>query len=343
MSIDPVGKMNKLAADVLDALLDRSNQKVNETTEKIAEYSSFAAQAKYSVHEFDDFLSRELRIDQALLALREKASGILSKLIHHSEDASKDPEGARTLIQELQGIYEKQQGIESLRYLLDRVHVDAVKILLDEESELLQEFKAHLNSACEAYVLCIDVRRSTDLMLKAKSPRAFSDFITGLTRKLKEIVRTNYGVYDKFTGDGVLAFYPKFFSGKDAGLRAIKTAAECHECFESHYRDHRSCFQAVLKSTGLGIGIDFGQCNLVRSDNDLTLIGTPVVYACRLAGSPPSTTLVNQPAFEELMKHSDLLDFTESSLQFKGDGEMIVYSVKRNQKKLETDLPGWAR
>ncbi len=70
--------------------------------------------------------------------------------------------------------------------------------------------------------MSIDIRRSTDLMLKAREPRLFADFVTGLCSKLKNLIVNNYGVFDKFTGDGVLAFFPDFYSGPDAGLLAVR-------------------------------------------------------------------------------------------------------------------------
>jgi hypothetical protein len=40
--------------------------------------------------------------------------------------------------------------------------------------------------------------------------------------------------------------------------------------------------RAPLKDTGLGIGIDFGATRLVQMAGGLSVVGAPVVYACRL-------------------------------------------------------------
>src|SRR5690606_4988561 len=87
----------------------------------------------------------------------------------------------------------------------------------------------------EAVVISIDIRRSTDLMLKAKSPTEYSDFITGLSQKLSQIIIQHLGIFDKFTGDGILAFFPKFYSGDYAILLALLAAEECHKVFKEHY------------------------------------------------------------------------------------------------------------
>ncbi len=90
--------------------------------------------------------------------------------------------------------------------------------------------------------------------------------------------------------------FPEFFSGKDAGYYALAAADACHATFEKHYRAHRNSFRSVLKDVGLGIGVDYGECHLVLVAGNLTIVGSPVVYACRLGGAPAGLTLLNQPA-----------------------------------------------
>ena len=93
-----------------------------------------------------------------------------------------------------------------------------------------------------------------------------------------------------------------FFSGEDAGYRVVKAAEECHAAFTQHYSANRKCFTTILKDTGLGIGIDYGKVRLVRVRGELTVVGTPVVYSCRLGGAKAGHTLLNQPAYEEVFE-----------------------------------------
>ena len=137
-------------------------------------------------------------------------------------------------------------------------------------------------------------------MLKARKPELFSEFVTELTTALSNVVINNFGVFDKFTGDGILAFFPKFYSGESAILRAVKAAQECHEVFTNHYFNCRKNFNVFIKDVGLGIGMDYGEVSLVNSRNELTVVGIPVVYACRMSSALAGDTLLNQPALEEL-------------------------------------------
>jgi class 3 adenylate cyclase len=97
----------------------------------------------------------------------------------------------------------------NLAFLLERVRPEAQRALLESE-ELRARFLQP--SECDVFVMSIDIRRSTDLMLKARSAERFAEFITRLCHQLMDIIKDNYGVVDKFTGDGVLAFFPSFFS-----------------------------------------------------------------------------------------------------------------------------------
>jgi class 3 adenylate cyclase len=181
-------------------------------------------------------------------------------------------------------------------------------------------------------------------MLKARNPRLYAEFITILARQLREIILQNYGIFDKFTGDGVLAFFPDFYTGKDAGYFALKAANDCHEVFAEHYASNKHCFTSILKDIGLGIGIDYGEVQIVQIGGDFTVVGTPVVYACRMGGADAGHTYLNQPAFEKLFEsYSAICDFDECEITIKHEGKTLAYGVELNGKGYEPDLPEWTK
>lgn len=197
----------------------------------------------------------------------------------------------------------------------------------------------------DAVVISIDIRKSTELMLKAVSPQAFAEFITELSNLLSTCVKLNYGVFDKFTGDGILAFFPKFFSGEQALLYALKTATLCHEIFERHYKKHEFSFQVFNKSIGLGIGIECGEVAIVNNGVELTIVGTPVVYACRLGGAPSNTTLIGQKAMQTIYEKFDRYVEVESDeLNIKHEGIIGVYKLKKLKHLDEfLQIPDWSK
>ena len=262
-----------------------------------------------------------------------------SKLKRQIAVLTKDKEESEIQVLQLQSDFDALEAINRLQHLVSRVGEPA-RVALLNGTMLKRKFDE--NETSEAYVVSIDLRRSTELMLKARTPRLFAEFITSLANKLRAVILDRLGVFDKFTGDGILAFFPAFYSGVQAGLLAVDAAKECHEVFASHYRAHRTSFTSVLKNVGLGIGIDFGLVSIVQMSNELTVVGSPVVYACRLGGADAGQTLVNQPAYEQLLSlFSEFIDFSETEIVFKHEGAMVAYRVIRNEKQFELQLPCW--
>lgn len=257
-------------------------------------------------------------------------------IITEKASAKRQQEQIAQIEADRKALNEKQR----LAHLISRVGEAAGKKLLESEA-FRDEFTR--DEPRPAYVVSIDIRRSTELMLKARRPRLFAEFITTLAKELREIIMRNYGVFDKFTGDGILAFFPEFFSGSDAGYYALKSALESHAAFTAIYKEHRRCFSSVLRSAGLGIGIDFGDVDVVQIGGDVTVVGTPVVYACRMSGGPAGDTLVNEPAYERLFaEYSAYCDFDETDLEIKHEGAAVAHRARLNGKSFQAEPPSWA-
>jgi class 3 adenylate cyclase len=273
-------------------------------------------------------------LESEISKLKGKVSDQAQKLRQENVESTEKTEKIALLEKTLLELQEKQQ----LDFLLSRVNGRAQKAIL-ESKELRTAF---LNQReCRAFVMSVDIRRSTELMLKARTPEQFAAFITGLCSELVQIVKDHYGVFDKFTGDGILAFFPEFFSGSDAGAFAIRAASQCHDAFRKHYRNCRGSFSSVLNDVGLGIGIDYGSAHLVQMAGGLTVVGVPVVYACRLGGAPAGTTLLNQPAYEKVSTLSGAFFFEEASLEVKHEGSILAYSVSPSGAAVQPSTPAW--
>jgi class 3 adenylate cyclase len=271
--------------------------------------------------------SEIVEFDRELTSLKNEVEEKAAALLVEKESAQGREERIRDLEQSLAELKEKQ----NVSQLLSRVSEAGQKRLLESE-----EFRNQFVSGVPhlAYVVSIDIRRSTELMLKAREPQLFAAFISDMADQFRNIVLANQGVFDKFTGDGILAVFPEFYSGDDAGYLAVKTAVECHRAFELCYRKNRATFISVLQNTGLGIGIDFGRVHMVHVGGDLTVVGIPVVYACRMAGGSAGRTFVNHPAFEQLVsKCSEICEFEETEIDIKHEGPTVAYAVRFADKK----------
>jgi class 3 adenylate cyclase len=230
-----------------------------------------------------------------------------------------------------------------LQYLLSKVPVKAHAPILSDTSKLKDEFFSEELKG--AFVLSIDIRKSTELMLKAKTPDGFAAFMTRLCEQLEALVHANLGIVDKFTGDGLLAFFPQFFSGQDAGYRVVACAHSAHAVFAELYETSYSAFSTVLLDVGLGIGIDYGPVKLVKVAGSLTVVGAAVVYACRMGSAPAGRTYVNQEAYEQIVgKFNNSCSIRKESHSIKDEGtvrNVLAYDVHLNGRKYQPKLPEW--
>jgi class 3 adenylate cyclase len=282
-----------------------------------------------------DLLSKYQKYEAEVAELRRRVED-QAKVLHEKATNVKANEKQ---ISELKSTLAELEEKERIGFLLRHVNEAAQRKLL-ASAEFRQLFLEA--RACPALILSVDIRRSTELMLKAKSPEAFAEFITALCAALMGIITESFGVFDKFTGDGVLAFFPAFYSGEDAAYYAVSAADKCHASFREHYRSHRRSFSSVLTDIGLGIGIDYGPVHLVQMAGSLTVVGAPVVYASRLSSAPPGVTLVNQPAYEVISdRFGQSCLIGETAIEIKHEGNMLAYDVKLNTREFKPESPHW--
>ncbi len=280
--------------------------------------------------------------DTCPIALEREIAALKQELIDQTRDLLEE-QGLRTLEERsVESLREKLDSLEekeALSFVANRIHEEAREVFL-ESPALRNAFLT--NRSCQAYVMSVDVRRSTSLMLKARRPELFARFITTLGTLLRKIVLECQGVFDKFTGDGILAYFPDFFSGIDAGYYAIQAADRCHEAFCEHYREHRSVFSAIIRDVGLGIGLDHGEVNLIRIGNELTVVGTPVVYACRMAGAPAGVTLANEPGYEQILsRFGQHCELRPAEIDVKNEGVHLCHTVMLSPEPFVPRPPAW--
>lgn len=231
------------------------------------------------------------------------------------------------------------QKISKLHHLLTRLDSRAREALLDKDSELRRGFEPEMVQS--AFVISFDIRRSTELMLKAKSPKEFANFLRELSLGLSDIIKSNFGVFDKFTGDGALAFFPDFYSGKDSSaFNVLKVAEEAHALFAKLYDEFSNIFTVIPDDIGLGVGIDYGDITLLQMSDGLTAVGTPVVYACRLSGAPAGNTFVNQQALNKIKSLPFKACFVKEKLDIK-EGKIQVWKLQPLDLSFKPALPDW--
>lgn len=260
-----------------------------------------------------------------------------------SESASKNPAASKCLtapqaVLEYVREMERQDGKRRLLHLAKHVcDVAAERFQRDEPPSDLFRLKSF-----DAYVVSLDLRRSTDMMLLAKDANHFAAFMRSVFDELGYIIKANFGVIEKFTGDGLLAYFPVGFSGPHAGYRAVKACDETLDFFTSHYDRRRSHFNCVLEDFGLSAGIDFGEVQLREITETPSLLGKPVAFACRLSSGPSGDILVNQSAYDHIQQSCPGgVCFETVSLDIKHLGKIACYRVKKQDIAFPLKNPDW--
>lgn len=323
------------------------NEKINNSDPFFAEYFKNRNTSDFEKNElFSYFNTNSLKDKFGASSLFEdtlKVSEEINELKRKLKDAAKEINDTKTdkkeEIEKYKELIKQISSKEKINHILTRISENARERLLN--SPQFQELFKN-TSKCDAVVVSIDIRRSTELMLKARTPELFSKFITQLSYLLSRVIISNFGIFDKFTGDGILAFFPTFYSGKNAIIRAIKASQECHIVFKEHYYNSKDCFNVFIKDIGLGIGIDFGNVTLVNTENELTVVGIPVVYACRFSGADAGETILNHPAKEELLRLCpSLVTISETDILIKNEGTAIAYKASLNDAAYNLEDPDW--
>ena len=272
------------------------------------------------------------------LDLDSRISEIRARIRRRTSNLS-DALSSRKEISQLKDDLKELQTKERLRHVITRVNEEARQKLFESEkfAALFTE-----RSECESVILAIDIRRSTELMLKALSPELYAEFITALTEKISDCITGNFGIFEKFTGDGALAFFPDFYSGDDSFHLALNTAMECHKIFEEHFDEYRGYFPDEMVETGFGIGIDCGRIFITSINGDLSIVGEPVVYACRYSTAPAGKTYLTGRAYinaEKLFGESFLCKKVD--VEIKHEGEAAGYELAESSGMKKGEKPDW--
>jgi hypothetical protein len=162
--------------------------------------------------------------------------------------------------------------------------------------------------------LSLDLRRSTFAMREAKNKKLHADWLEALVEILRKIAHDNLGIFDKFTGDGVIAHFlvdaigtmdrgqgsvgtlgsDAIFSRerqearaklRSTGLLALKAAREMITAVNRHLEHSMPNMRFLSSQFGAAVGLaeDDAVWSMDRDGRPI-VVGTGVVGACRLSG-----------------------------------------------------------
>ena len=168
----------------------------------------------------------------------------------------------------------------------------------------------------QMFVMAADIRESTLLMKEAVRFEQFAKIMDKFVSAVRSGIGTPGGWFDKFTGDGFLAYWIAPSTPKEEYQQRFVEAAgnlahTAHELIELFHRrvleDFRRNSRNLSDGVGLAIGLDAGPGFLVEIAGELTLVGPPVVGAVRMvnAASRPQEIFANVYLGEHLHHEQD--------------------------------------
>jgi class 3 adenylate cyclase len=169
----------------------------------------------------------------------------------------------------------------------------------------------------QMFVMAADIRESTVLMREAVRFELFARIMDKFVSAVRRGIGTPGGWFDKFTGDGFLAYWvvQEGADRDDAQQRFVEaagnlahTANELIALFHSRVlEDFRRNSRNLSDGVGLSIGLDAGPAFLVEIAGELTVVGPPVVGAVRMvtAAAGPREIVANVYLGEHLHDEQD--------------------------------------
>jgi class 3 adenylate cyclase len=168
----------------------------------------------------------------------------------------------------------------------------------------------------QMFVMAADIRESTMLMKEAIRFERFAIVMDKFVSSVRLGIRRSGGWFDKFTGDGFLAYWiVQSASPDEYEERFVQTAGDIAHTANIlidlfHRRvleDFRSNSRNLSAGVGLSMGLDAGPGYLVKIADELTIVGPPVVGSVRMvtAAATPKEIVANVYLGERLREGQD--------------------------------------
>ncbi len=166
------------------------------------------------------------------------------------------------------------------------------------------------------FVMAADIRESTTLMKEAIKFERFAHVMDKFVSSVRQGITRSGGWFDKFTGDGFLAYWLVQSASKEEYDQNFVQAAgniahTAHTLIDLFHRkvldDFRSNSRNLSAGVGLSMGLDAGPGYLVEIARELTIVGPPVVGAVRMvtAAHTRGEIIANVYLGEHLLNEQD--------------------------------------
>ncbi len=168
-------------------------------------------------------------------------------------------------------------------------------------------------SCSESIVVVGDIRRSQDLMTYARDSLGFAANIVRLINTTRLLLDEHLGIFDKFTGDGFLAYFNKelcALQGRDYRKCFTDFARDITVFSREHFaRWSREVRKLPDVDVGLAMGADVGCVLFQDIDAHFIAVGDAIIWANRMVSAAQAGETVCNNLLSVLLEENGMVGF----------------------------------
>ena len=197
---------------------------------------------------------------------------------------------------------------------------------------MLPENVPEILSQSDSIVVIGDIRKSQDLMTYGPDAAFFSRNMLAFLNTTRQLLVEYDGVFDKFTGDGFLAYF-----NADICARAGRDHRECFLAFARaltefstpHFEQWaRSLRKHPADTIGVGIGADIGRVTFRHDESVLFAVGDAIVWAERMCSKAGAGELMVNNLLAGRLSETMSLPFEKTVGQTKAGETFLGYRLQ---------------
>lgn len=162
-----------------------------------------------------------------------------------------------------------------LRQILDRFLAEDVTDVILTDPERYLQLGGEIRPVT---VLFADIRGFSRFTEEHTAPQVI-DTLNRVFNVLSQVVFAHHGTFDKYLGDGLMAFYGAPVASEEDAQRAVKTAIEMQHSFHELRKENNE----DMTTLALGIGIHSGEVVVGNIGSEKVMDYTVVGYAVNVA------------------------------------------------------------
>jgi class 3 adenylate cyclase len=181
-------------------------------------------------------------------------------------------------------VFSSEEFSHSERYLRWAPHLPSPSMYWYDSN-----FSESKLSESQTVVVCGDIRRSQDLMTYTVDHKLFEQMMIRFFDTTRDLLNKNYGIFDKFTGDGFLAYFNEYICTSqnknflDCFLDFAKQYIEANLLLFTEWKKHVR--KLPDKEIMVSLGADLGIVYYGDLSGHLVCMGDAIVWAERMCSA----------------------------------------------------------